>query len=256
MLVVSYTKYSNNKIPSAFDGFKILQVSDLHNKQFGKNQSRLVKKISSITPDIIVITGDLVDSYHTEISKAMKLIDEIIKLAPVYYVPGNHEARDSIYEKIKPLLIASGVHVLFNKSEVFEKANQHIGICGLADPDFLDSRNYKQQLCENLNTLKNLAVESKIRFNILLAHDPSFFKIYDKPGFALVFSGHAHGGQFRIPFWRGLYAPGQGLFPKYTSGLHQLKNTSMVISRGLGNSSFPLRLFNFPELVVISLKSN
>ncbi|GHV31419.1 hypothetical protein FACS189481_6320 [Clostridia bacterium] len=112
--MVSHIKCSNSRLPSVFDGCKILQISDLHNKQFGKNQSRLIKKISGIAPDIIVITGDLVDSYHTEISKAMKLIEEITKLVPVYYVPGNHEARDNIYEKIKPLLITSGVHVLLN----------------------------------------------------------------------------------------------------------------------------------------------
>jgi predicted MPP superfamily phosphohydrolase len=183
----------------------------------------------------------------------MELTDRIAKLAPVYYAPGNHEARNNIYEKIKPLLIASGTHVLFNQSETFEKANQRIGICGLADPNFLCSQNYKQQLRENLN---KLAVESETPFNILLAHNPAFHGIYDRPEFALVLSGHAHGGQFKIPFWRGLYAPGQGLFPKYTSGLHQLTHTSMVVSRVLGNSAFPLRLFNLPELVVITLKSN
>ncbi|MDR2817593.1 MAG: metallophosphoesterase [Oscillospiraceae bacterium] len=253
LIVISHIEYASDKLPPAFDECKILQISDLHNKQFGKNQARLIKKISSIAPDIIVITGDLVDSRHTEISKAMGLINRIAGLAPVYYTPGNHEARNNIYEKIEPLLIASGTHVLFNRYENFERANQRIGICGLADPNFLFSQNYEQQLHENLN---ELAAESKAQFNILLAHDPALHKIYDRPEFALVLSGHAHGGQFRIPFRRGLYAPGQGLFPKYTSGLHQLTHTSMVISRGLGNSAFPLRLFNLPELVVVTLKSS
>jgi predicted MPP superfamily phosphohydrolase len=248
IIVISEIVYSSSRVPSQFNGYKILQISDLHNKQFGKNQCRLVKKIKDIDPDVIFITGDLVDSYYTQVAIALSLTDQITKIAPVYYIPGNHEARPGLYEKIYPALTKSGVHVLFNRAEYLHKGGQQLGIYGLADPTFEFEKSWG-------DTLKEFAARGKNSFDILLTHDPSYHKKYDNAMFDLVFAGHAHGGQIRLPFIGGLFATTQGWFPKYTSGLYNLENSAMIVSRGLGNSRFPLRLFNFPELVVVTLKT-
>lgn len=241
-LVVTHIEYINKKIPKAFNNFKILQISDLHNKAFGDNQSYLVQKTKDISPDIIVITGDLIDSRRTNIDIAIKYVKQAKEIAHIYFVAGNHEEYSNVYNELKKRLEELGVIVLDDKRQVLEKYKERVTLLGLKDGT---------SFANKLNELKN----KNDKFIILLSHRPECFNDYSKSNIDLVFSGHAHGGQFRMPFIGGLYAPGQGLFPKYTSGIHIKNNTSMVVSRGLGNSSFPLRLFNRPELVVVTLKN-
>ncbi|MPW25785.1 metallophosphoesterase [Alkalibaculum sp. M08DMB] len=242
-------KYTNDKLPSLFDGYTVLHVSDLHNKEFGHNQSKLIDKTKSIKPDIIVITGDFIDSNRPNMDISMTYIREAIKIAPIYYVPGNHESRFEHYEILVNKLHSLGVNVLDNISIPIYKEDQNIFIAGIQDPSFVSENTTQFDMI--LDCLKT----TKKNFSILLSHRPEKFNVYVKHNFDLVFTGHAHGGQVRLPFVGGLLSPNQGFLPKYTSGIYQKFKTSMIVSRGLGNSSFPFRVFNTPELVVVTLES-
>lgn len=249
-LVITAYEYADAKITPELAGFRILQISDLHSKNF---RGRLTKKIREQKPDIIVITGDLIDSYDRDIATASKLIADILSIAPVYFVPGNHENNNSrLYSQLAAFLAVSGVTVLEDSScKISEKG---LNIIGIADPAFSDSAFYDEGA---VMTAMQQATENNSEedmFNLLLAHRPDYFDLYSQCNVDLVFCGHAHGGQVRLPFVGGLVAPGQGLFPEYTSGIHKKNDTSMVISRGLGNSILPLRIFNRPEIVVVTLK--
>lgn len=250
-LVISSITYKNSKIPSSFDGYKILQISDLHNAEFGKNQKTLIEKTKEIAPDIIFITGDLIDSYNTTIDISMKYIDGIADIAPIYFIPGNHESRIESYNELCNKLISFGVKILNNKTVFIQKDTSSIGLIGLDDPAFIQSSN-QDELFKKL--LIDLSKDTDSDFKILLSHRPEKLADYKDAKVDLVFSGHAHGGQFRIPFVGGLLAPNQGFFPKYTSGIYREENTSMIVSRGLGNSIFPFRINNSPELVVVTLE--
>ncbi len=255
-ITVTRMDFSSEKLPSDFDNFKILQISDLHNKEFGKNSHRLIKKIKDLTPDIIVITGDLVDSRRTDIDAALALVREAVKLAPVYYVPGNHESRSSIYKELFPLLEETGVTLLLDSKLQLREKNSSIELIGVVDPRFRYKKGLKNSDKNILNhSLSMLVNKDSEDFTLLLSHRPELIELYAEYDIDLVFSGHAHGGQVRLPFIGGLLAPGQGFFPKYTSGMHRVKNTTMIISRGLGNSAFPVRVFNRPELILVTLSS-
>lgn len=252
-ITISEIEFQSAALPKAFNGYKILQISDLHNKEFGNNQKNILSKIEKINPDIIVITGDLIDVNNTNIGVAMKLINGIIDIAPIFYVSGNHEAWSGLYSSLQYKLEVAGVTILDNQKTEISKENNSIDLIGLPDPEFL--RNDWLEYGDNTQYEERLKgiIESSERFKILLSHRPELFDIYSNNEVDLVFSGHAHGGQFRLPFIGGLIAPDQGVFPKLTEGIHTNNNTSMIISRGLGNSIIPIRIFNRPELVVVTL---
>ena len=250
-IVISNITYKNSKIPASFYGYKILQISDLHNAEFGKNQKTLIEKTKEIDPDIIFITGDLIDSYNTNIDISMKYIDGITDIAPIYFIPGNHESRIESYNELCDRLTSSGVKILNNKNVFIQKDSSSIGLIGLDDPAFIQTSN-QDELFKKL--LVDLSKDIDSDFKMLLSHRPEKIVDYKDAKVDLVFSGHAHGGQFRIPFVGGLLAPNQGFFPKYTSGIYKEDNTSMLVSRGLGNSIFPFRINNSPELVVVTLE--
>jgi predicted MPP superfamily phosphohydrolase len=219
---------------------------------FGKDQRRLIKKIERLNPDIIVITGDLVDSRRYNLNKALKFINSAIDIAPIYYVSGNHEARTRMYTKVKETLEDAGVIILDN---TMISINSNIDIIGVPDPDFLDDFFFNStNTSEIINILEKYCNDEK--FQILLAHRPELFSLYSEYNIDLIFSGHAHGGQMRLPFIGGIFAPNQGFFPKFIEGMHVQNKSTMYVSRGLGNSIFPFRIFNKPEIVVVTLKSN
>lgn len=246
--------YISSKVPGEFNGYKIVHISDLHNKRFGKNQERLLKKIRETSPDIIVITGDLIDRRKYDLPTAMIFVNGAVEIAPVYYVSGNHEAWSGEYKNISANLLNAGVNIIDDKKVEITKGNANIEILGLSDPDFLTydymdgTNSYKLE--EKLMQLSDDSV-----FQMLLSHRPELFHIYTKRNIDLIFSGHAHGGQFRIPFVGGLVAPDQGLFPEYTSGLYKEDESTLIVSRGLGNSIIPIRIFNRPEIVVVTLRN-
>ncbi len=248
----SVYKLSKENLPEEFKGFKIAQISDLHNAEFGKDNSKLLDILKQNRPDIIVFTGDLVDSNHTNINISLSFAKEAVKIAPCYYVPGNHEAwlNKAKYDNLVSQLINSGVVVLDNKIVYLEKEGAKIMLAGLCDPDFTDADKIEQNgvLDKWLGEIVN-----DDSFTVLLSHRPEAFDIYADHGIDVVFCGHAHGGQFRLPFIGGLYAPNQGFFPKYDAGVYNKGNTSMVVSRGIGNSVIPIRVNNRPELVIAEL---
>jgi len=251
-IVITYSEYINVKMPPSFEGFKIAHISDLHNKKFGENQEKLLNKVKSVSPEMIVISGDLIDRRKYDLDIAMTFIKGAVDIAPVYYVSGNHEAWSGKYGSIKEKLTDAGVIVLDNTEFELTKDDDSIQIMGLSDPDFLtsdymdgtDTREISQQL---------KIWSSNENFKILLSHRPELFDLYTENNMDLIFSGHAHGGQFRIPGVGGLIAPDQGFFPEYTSGSYNNGKSTMFVSRGLGNSIIPIRIFNRPEIVVVIL---
>lgn len=244
MLTVSKYTYKSNKITAEMSDFKIIHISDLHNKNFGKNQKRIIEKIRKLNPDIIVITGDIVDSNHTDISKAMDFVNKAVEISPVYYVTGNHEhwLDDSEMRELMSGLDSAGVKILDNESVEVEKNGSLFVLSGLDDFHLED------------DTLKNMKLD-KNELNILLAHEPQYLTHYAMNNVDLVLSGHAHGGQFILPFIGGVIAPDQGFFPEYTDGEYMSEDTTIIVSRGLGNSVIPVRLFNYPDIVCITLNN-
>ncbi len=380
-------------LPKSFNGYRIIHVSDLHNTEFGEENCRLLGVIASAKPDLIVITGDIIDSRRTRIEIAVNFAEKLAKIAPTYYVPGNHESRIDDYFTLAGKLREVDVRVLHNESCEITLKEDKIRIAGILDPAFYDDRSvsedkvidaylcmaldeadsngllcrekgterleksdknasesgmtFKQidkdaekngvledktgalknetwvledksgafgdkkekksfetdesrELCgEDLDQVeviddrsdgksyetqtevafcdKNVFVstqnntanaklsknatenaiftdEEKI-FTVLLIHRPQYFDLYAKHGIDLSLAGHVHGGQVRLPFIGGIYAPEQGFVPKYDSGLYKKDASQMIVNRGLGNSAFPFRINNSPEVVLITLKS-
>ena len=239
-------------LPESFSGFRIVQVSDLHNKDF---KGRLIRKISSLNPDIIVITGDIIDSRHTDTDIALKFAENAVNIAPVYYVTGNHESRlKDIYPEFRESLENLGVTVLDCRSVTLEKNGDEIVLAGMNDLTFYGSSTLDENTIVFKEMLNNLGREKGDRTGILLSRRPEIFDTYVESGFEVVLTGHAHGGQIRLPFVGGILTPNQGFFPEYDAGLYQKENTSMIISRGLGNSLFPFRIGNRPEIIVCELE--
>lgn len=254
-IVINKISYKNKNIPRAFNGFKILQISDLHNKNF---DGILSKRIKSVNPDIVVITGDIIDRHRTDVDIAIKFIEEIKDTYPIYYISGNHENSSPYFDELKDKLKNNGVKILDNSVERIRRNDEFITLLGVADVTRnkwnKDYMLYKRNDYYRL-VIDKLKKDSKEEFSILLSHRPELINIYAEKNIDLAFTGHAHGGQVRLPLIGGLYSPGQGVFPKYTSGIHKIKNTSLVVSRGLGNSGFPFRIFNRPEIVLVNLVS-
>jgi predicted MPP superfamily phosphohydrolase len=254
-ITITKSDYINSKIPYEFNGFIIAHISDLHNKKFGKNQQNILNKVKSTSPDAIVITGDLIDRRRYDLDMAMKFISGVVDIAPVFYVSGNHEAWSGKFSIIKESLVDAGVHVLDNTGVEIWKEDSSILMLGVSDPDFLTS-NYMEGTDTTAMTEQLNQWSAHDGLKILLSHRPELFDLYCENTMDLIFTGHAHGGQFRIPFIGGLIAPDQGLFPKYTSGSYSKESSTMFVSRGLGNSIVPIRIFNRPEIVVVTLKTS
>lgn len=245
--------YQDDKLPAAFDGFRIAQVADLHDKQFGTGQERLLSALRAVKPDCIVMTGDLIDRRRRGGRSAAVFIRGAARIAPVYFVTGNHENWSGKEEEVKRFLAQEKVTVLDDRCETLTRGNESITLAGVSDETCQPAesrRDGQEALFPALGRL----LGGRESFTILLAHHPERIATYAQAGVDLVFCGHAHGGQFRLPGIGGLYAPGQGVFPKYTAGLYTMEATTMIVSRGLGNSLFPLRLHNCPELVAVTLK--
>ena len=254
-LMVSTISISSSHIPAAFSGFRIAQVSDLHHSEFGKNNTELLKLLSESRPDIIAITGDLIDANHTDVGIALGFAQESVRIAPTYYVTGNHEAASPQYDTLKAGLEEAGVIVLEDEAVSLERNGETITLLGLGDPDFTVKGDMFGETSAMVSTkLKNLD-DGEGGYTILLSHRPELFETYVNCGIDLVFAGHAHGGQFRLPLIGGVIAPNQGLFPKYDAGLYTDGGTNMVVSRGIGNSIIPLRFNNRPEIVLVELNA-
>ena len=241
-LETTHYTYEAEQLGVDLEGYRIVQISDLHNVKFGKNNQKLVDRIRECEPDMIVLTGDLVDSNHTNVDRAVQFVDEIVKICPVYYVTGNHEywLDTSEYENLMDGVASAGVIILDDQVVEISRGDAKFRLVGLDDKSLADG------------TLEALLSDEK-ELTVVLAHEPQYFARYAGTGVDLVLSGHAHGGQFRLPFVGGIVAPDQGFLPEYTAGEYYMNGTEMIVSRGLGNSVIPVRLFNYPEIVCVEL---
>lgn len=245
-LQVNEIKISSSRLPDEFNGFCIAHVSDLHDSDLGNCNEDILTALREQKPDIIAVTGDFTDTYSADSLRAVEFAESAVHIAPVYFVTGNHEGNisESSYAQFEEKLCQAGVKVLRCDAELIERNGQFISVCGVDDPIFSGEKITAERL-------RNLFADNG--FKVLLSHRPELMDVYSDAGIDLVLSGHAHGGQFRLPFIGGLYAPHQGVFPEYDSGLFNQGRTYMVVSRGIGNSVFPLRLNNRPELIFIEL---
>lgn len=237
--LTEYT-YESNKLPKSMDGYKILQISDLHHKSFGKNQEKLIKLVKEAEPDIIVMTGDIVDKNHDDIVDVMYLIKGIYDIAPIYYVPGNHEQDSNAsqnYSDLRALFEEYGVTNLTDSSVKLDKKGRVT----------LYGHSYQSSWIGN--SLER--VDSG--FNILIYHDSTTFDITSEYGFDIIFAGHSHGGIIRLPFVGGVCGNSGEYFPKYDGGRFEKNGTTMFSSKGLGDAQIP-RFYNPPEVVLVTLK--
>ena len=237
--VITNYEYKDPKVPPEMDGLRLLQISDLHNQSFGKENRRLLEAVRRCEPDGIMITGDLIDSTFTDTDKALTFAKALTDIAPVYYCTGNHEHRLEAVELERFLadLEDAGVCVLSDRAVPFYGGT----LAGLQEPS---GREHSVR-----ELIRDIPEED---FVLLLSHKPHYFEHYLDAD--LVLTGHAHGGQVRLPWIGGLFAPGQSWFPKYTEGFYTMEDTTMLVSRGAGNSHRIPRVFNFPELVLLTLR--
>jgi predicted MPP superfamily phosphohydrolase len=250
LTTVSYTLEAEALAPDS--SLNIVLISDLHSTIYGKDQSPLIDAVTELRPDLILLSGDIVDDI-APITGTVLLLTGIYGLAPIYYVTGNHEYMSYNIDGIREELISLGVVILSDSYEVLEIKGNRILVAGVEDPArrLFEDPGYDQALSMR-EAFGSLGEESA--YKILIAHHPENIGAYCEYPFDLVVSGHAHGGQVRIPpVLNGLYAPNQGLFPKYAGGLYVHGNLSHIVSRGLSVNRIP-RIFNPPELVFITVK--
>ena len=251
MIEVNNYKITSEKIPLKFCGFKIAHLSDFHNK---KKNKAILERLVEIAPNIIVITGDFIDSRKTKTQISLDFARELVKIAPCYYVIGNHESRlTEVYPMFENSLKDIGIYVLRNEAIKIERNGEKITLIGIDDPRLSYKKDSTKKACEIIrNEL------SQVEFNgysILLSHRPEAFNEYVNAKIDLALTGHAHGGQIILPIIGGIIAPNQGLFPKYYKGIYSKDDTNMIVNRGLGNSLFPFRFNNRPEIVVVELEN-
>lgn len=261
--VVMLTEYSV-KINKDLKGRELViaHVSDLQSQYFGREQHRVIHTVEKISPDVILFTGDLMDRNHTDYEAADIVISALAKIAPVFYVNGNHEMDlpkaeiEAMFQRME----RQGVNLALDKSiKAICKNGIGLNVMGISERTLYSSKFPLKETCDRFDSSPIASMAAKLvstanfdDINVIIAHEPQYFKWYERENVDLVFTGHAHGGQIRL-FGRGLFSPGQGTFPKYTSGIHKGRYSQMIISRGLGNSTFPFRVFNRPEIVSVKI---
>lgn len=254
---VSNVEIKSPKLPEVFDGYKIVQLSDLHSKSFGNNNEMLIDMIDKESPNIIVMTGDMVTANEKDFTVFYSLVKELTKKYRVYYVYGNHEGELSLKLKseITAFLKENGVIVLDNDYISIEKNDEKINLYGLCyTQKYYSYKGGKKHIITE-NYIKNkLGTIDKNKYNILLTHNPLFFDAYSGYGFDLTLSGHVHGGLIRLPFIGGILSPERKFFPQYSAGVYEKGNSKLVVSRGLSRGTKGFRFFNRPDVVSITLK--
>ncbi len=247
-LVLTEYEISSEKIPESFDGFTVVQLSDLHGASYGKGNTGLLEKVRAEAPDVITLTGDIADS-DTDMSVIDTLLGKLSTLCPVYYVSGNHEWAEGILPELKQLFEKHGVIYLQNEYEELRIGEESIVIAGVEDPNGWEDMISPDLLMENISS------EYPDSFRLLLAHRNYWAVEYPELEADAVLCGHAHGGIVRLPFFGGIIGTGFTLFPEYEAGLYELERYSLVVSRGLGSSVPIPRFLNNPEIVLVKLKT-
>lgn len=244
-------------LPAGFEGYRIVQLSDLHSVSFGKGNARLIEKIKRENPNIIVMTGDMVSRFDEDFSVTLALCRSLAGEYPVYYIRGNHEEGldSAVWENFRTELVEAGVQLLDNETVSLSAPNGDtvnlIGLWYKLDYYHQYAAHYRPVTPETIYTILGDAPEG---YNILLAHNPNYFPTYAEWGADLIFSGHIHGGMLRLPLIGGVLSPETILFPEYDGGIYQIHDKTMILSRGLGRGHMGLRLFNTPEIVVVTLQ--
>lgn len=257
-LQVSQYRIQSEKIPRAFNGFRIVQLSDLHGCSFGRNNRRLLERIKSASPDAIFMTGDMADRQTRDYQGVFGLSKALCEEFPVYYVTGNHEQellgprRRAFLEGMR----GQGVHILDDNAIDLERSGETIRLYGIRIPlryyrSYGRGKRHPDFTAEDACRL--LGTCEREKFSILLAHNPFYFDAYAGWGADLTLCGHVHGGMIRLPHFGGLLSPERKFFPQYSAGLYVSKDNQrrqMLVSRGLGSGA---RIFNRPEIVVVTL---
>ena len=241
------TIYAEN-LPAEFDGLRIAHLSDLHGKEFGENNSLLIEQVANARPDVIFITGDLIDQ-ESQYERLGVLMDGLTAIAPTYYVTGNHEWAVRKVPELKTLLREHNVQVLSDEYELWNRGDATLAIAGVDDPNGPADQKTGPELRGEINA----------DFTLLLSHRDTVEE-YASWGYDVVFCGHGHGGIFRIPIIdRGLISTNRTLFPKYDGGIYEIGNgVFCCVSRGLGSNTVPIhafRLFNRPDLPIVTLRT-
>lgn len=262
LLFFIFCYYQNNKLDvteyeiesdRVKNDIKIVHLSDFHSKPF----KAVLEKARAEKPDIICITGDFINDKGRNRQKMLDYGRKLTNIAPVYYITGNHERRLDDFDRLMKELEETGFTVLLNKL----KKTENVTILGLDEnqADFSDYKARKKGTFKYKDMSRYFReLERAENFRLVLSHFPENFKgikevNYSQYDFELQLSGHAHGGQWIMPFIGPLFSPGQGVLPKYARGSFG-DRPKLIVSRGLGNSEFPLRLFNHPEIVIVNIK--
>lgn len=254
---ISNIEIKSDKLPDIFDGYKMVQLSDLHSKNFGNDNQKLIDIIDNESPDIIVMTGDMVTANEKSFTIFYNLVKRLVKKYKVYYIYGNHEGELSLKlrNEITAFLKENGVVILDNDCISIEKNNEKINLYGLCYTQkyYSYKSGKKHRVTENYIKDKLGAID-KNNYNILLTHNPLFFDAYSSYGFDLILSGHIHGGLVRLPFIGGILSPERKFFPQYSAGVYQNGDSKLVVSRGLSRGTKGFRFLNRPDIVSITLK--
>lgn len=240
-------------LPQGFDGYRIVHLSDLHGHQYGEGSGELLDRVREGSPDLIVVTGDLIDQ-QSQLAMVPALARGLAAVAPTYYVTGNHEwaLGTGAVRELKGVLAQCGVTVLSNQYQILERDGARIALAGVDDPNGYADQTTPEELYAWIQE------DSPGLFTLLLAHRNDRFPQYAAAGYGFVLSGHGHGGIVRLPFLGGLIGTNRRLFPQWTSGLYAQGDSVLFVSRGLGNNTVPIqgfRIFNRPELAVVTLKT-
>jgi len=240
---------------------KVILLSDLHNCQYGKDNKKLLEAIKAEAPDLILVAGDmLIGDIGRQTIVAEKFMVELPKICDTYYGNGNHEQRMKecpekfgfTYEQYKQVLVENGVHCMENEKASVNWDGNEIEIYGVEIPWSCYKKFQKLEMPQNTME-KCLGKSTSDKYQILIAHNPIFVREYLEWGADLVVSGHLHGGVARIPFWRGVITPQGGLFPKYSGELTQVGTASVVVSKGIGIHTIPIRFLNPTEMIVLNI---
>lgn len=247
-LEISRYEVASQKLPESFDGFKIVQLSDLHGAEFGEDGIGLVEKVKELEPDIIALTGDFVTD-EGDLAAVEKLAARLVKLCPVYFVSGNHEFGSGLAVKVRNILERAGVKYLSNEYLTINRGDDEILLGGVEDPLAYADMLSPDELAQKMNDAAPDA------FKILLGHRNYWMTEYPELPVDLIFCGHAHGGLIRIPGVGGLIGTDRRLFPDFDAGEYNNGRYTLIVSRGLGNSVPIPRIFNRPEIVCVELSS-
>lgn len=247
-LEISRYEVKSQKLPESFDGFKIVQLSDLHGAEFGEDGMELVEKVKELEPDIIALTGDFVTD-EGDLAAVEKLAARLVKLCPVYFVSGNHEFGSGLAVKVRNILERAGVKYLSNEYLTISRGEDEILLGGVEDPLAYADMLSPDELAQKMNDAAPDA------FKILLGHRNYWMTEYPELPVDLIFCGHAHGGLIRIPCVGGLIGTDRRLFPDFDAGQFNNGRYTLIVSRGLGNSVSIPRIFNRPEIVCVELSS-